>query len=207
MYLFVASGLLVASCEIFPYGLYSCGIQVPGCTGSVIVVLRLSWSRARGIFDPPPWIKPVSPAQQGRFTSTGPPGKSQQFFLKSIRSLSPVSGTSSLERWVSFVCSEMTGDWGPAESFRIGVTRKTKTWLDTWNFQPQTPNVQAREKGLRLSSVTNGQWFRQLCLHNETFLKSSLLPRWLSDKESACQCRSHRRCKFDPWVRKIPWRR
>ena len=30
------------------------------------------------------------------------------------------------------------------------------------------------------------------------------LPWWLSGKESACQCRRH---KFDPWVRKIPWRR
>ena len=27
---------------------------------------------------------------------------------------------------------------------------------------------------------------------------------WLSDKESTCQCRRHR---FNPWVRKIPWRR
>ena len=27
---------------------------------------------------------------------------------------------------------------------------------------------------------------------------------WLSGKESACQCR---RCGFDPWVRKISWRR
>ena len=27
---------------------------------------------------------------------------------------------------------------------------------------------------------------------------------WLSGKESACQCR---RRGFDPWVRKIPWRR
>ena len=27
--------------------------------------------------------------------------------------------------------------------------------------------------------------------------------QWLSKKESACQCR---RCKFNPWVRKIPWR-
>ena len=27
---------------------------------------------------------------------------------------------------------------------------------------------------------------------------------WLSGKEPACQCR---RRKFDPWVRKIPWRR
>ena len=30
------------------------------------------------------------------------------------------------------------------------------------------------------------------------------LPWWLSDKESACQCR---RCGFDPWVGKILWRR
>jgi len=30
------------------------------------------------------------------------------------------------------------------------------------------------------------------------------LPRWLSDKELACQCR---RCRFNPWVSKIPWRR
>ena len=27
---------------------------------------------------------------------------------------------------------------------------------------------------------------------------------WLTSKESACLCR---RCEFDPWVRKIPWRR
>ena len=26
-------------------------------------------------------------------------------------------------------------------------------------------------------------------------------------KESACQYRRHKRCGFDPWVRKIPWRR
>ena len=29
-------------------------------------------------------------------------------------------------------------------------------------------------------------------------------PRWCRDKESTCQCR---RCRFDPWVGKIPWRR
>ena len=33
------------------------------------------------------------------------------------------------------------------------------------------------------------------------------LPRWLSGKECACQCRSCRRRGFDPRVRKIPWRR
>ena len=26
-------------------------------------------------------------------------------------------------------------------------------------------------------------------------------------KEPACQCRRHRRCTFDPWVRKSPWSR
>ena len=30
------------------------------------------------------------------------------------------------------------------------------------------------------------------------------LPWWLSGKESFCQCW---RCRFDPWVGKIPWRR
>ena len=34
--------------------------------------------------------------------------------------------------------------------------------------------------------------------------KEISLPRWLSSKESACQCKRH---GFDPWVRKIPWRR
>ena len=29
------------------------------------------------------------------------------------------------------------------------------------------------------------------------------LSRCLSGKESACQCRRHRRCGFDPWVRNI----
>ena len=26
-------------------------------------------------------------------------------------------------------------------------------------------------------------------------------------KQSACQCRRHKRCRFDPWVGKIPWKR
>ena len=30
-------------------------------------------------------------------------------------------------------------------------------------------------------------------------------PRWYSGKESACQCRRHKRHEFSPWVRKIPW--
>ena len=33
------------------------------------------------------------------------------------------------------------------------------------------------------------------------------LPRWLSGKESTCQCRRHKRRRFYPWLGKIPWRR
>ena len=33
------------------------------------------------------------------------------------------------------------------------------------------------------------------------------LPRWLSSKECACQCRRHRRRGFHPWEGKSPWRR
>jgi len=32
-------------------------------------------------------------------------------------------------------------------------------------------------------------------------------PGGASGKEPACQCKRHKRFKFDPWVRKIPWRR
>ena len=38
-------------------------------------------------------------------------------------------------------------------------------------------------------------------------LRDDGLPRWHSGKESACQCRRHRRSLFAPWDEKIPWSR
>ena len=32
-------------------------------------------------------------------------------------------------------------------------------------------------------------------------------PDGTSGKEPTCQCRRHKRCKFNPWVWKMPWRR
>jgi len=32
-------------------------------------------------------------------------------------------------------------------------------------------------------------------------------PGGTSGKESSCQCRRHKRRTFNPWVRKVPWRR
>ena len=44
---------------------------------------------------------------------------------------------------------------------------------------------------------------KQLCGIN----KERVQFRWLSGKESACQCRRHRRCVFNPLVGKISWSR
>ena len=40
--------------------------------------------------------------------------------------------------------------------------------------------------------------------HSIIVLPFLALPRWLSSKGATCQCRRRR---FDPWLRKIPWRR
>ena len=37
--------------------------------------------------------------------------------------------------------------------------------------------------------------------------RSMGLPRWYRGKESTCQCRRNKRSGFNPWVRKISWRR
>ena len=38
-------------------------------------------------------------------------------------------------------------------------------------------------------------------------IKYEGFPDGASGKEPACQCRRHKRLGFNPWVRKIPWRR
>ena len=43
-----------------------------------------------------------------------------------------------------------------------------------------------------------------VCVYIYICMLQLQLPRWLSGKESACQCRRHR---FDPWVRKSLWSR
>ena len=40
-----------------------------------------------------------------------------------------------------------------------------------------------------------------------TYTRLGQFPRWLSGKESACQCRRRRRCGFSLWIRKISWGR
>ena len=44
-------------------------------------------------------------------------------------------------------------------------------------------------------------------LKNRAYCVSPGLPRCLGGKESTWKCRRHRRRRFSPWVRKIPWSR
>ena len=51
------------------------------------------------------------------------------------------------------------------------------------------------------------------CRRKKGQLSSDLLhvvlnfPGGIRGKEPTCQCRRHERCRFNPWFRKIPWRR
>ena len=45
------------------------------------------------------------------------------------------------------------------------------------------------------------------CLKLGSGIGKEGFPGVTSGKEPACQCRRRKRLRFDPWVRKIPWRR
>ena len=64
----------------------------------------------------------------------------------------------------------------------------TTSALESWSLDNWPTREVPSQAFLRIKF--SGLWYR--------------LPRWLSGKEPTCQCR---RFGFNPWVRKIPWRR
>ena len=74
-----------------------------------------------------------------------------------------------------------------------------------------TPRTVAHQDPLTLEFSRQEYWsglpFPSSDFKDMLYIKIDRLPRWLIGKESACQCRRHRRCGLDLWVRKIPWRR
>ena len=77
-------------CLVVARGLSSCGAQAPEHTGSVVAVHGLSSCRVQaqlphtcGILVLRPGIEATSPALEGGFSTTGPPGKSLfPFFIQ-----------------------------------------------------------------------------------------------------------------------------
>ena len=64
--------------------------------------------------------------------------------------------------------------------------------------EPQTSMIKQK---------TTGHTWKNCWLYTGNLSNSSGLPRWLSGKESTCQCRKGKRHGFDPQVSKSPWRR
>ena len=71
--------------------LSSCGAWAPECVGSVAVAHRFSCPMACGILVPRPGIEPTSPALEGGFLTTGPPGKPPGILLNTLQCTAPNS--------------------------------------------------------------------------------------------------------------------
>ena len=73
---------------------------------------------------------------------------------------------------------------------------KSRTWLSDWN-----------ELSIIMKIVLNlgAPSCPRLHFENHFYVVACMgFPRWFSGKESACPCRTCKRCGFNPWVRKIP---
>ena len=53
-----------------------------------------------------------------------------------------------------------------------------------------------------ISDICNNMEELKIIVISKRSWAQRLIPRWLNGKESACQCRSYRRCRFNPWVGK-----
>ena len=58
----------------------------------------------------------------------------------------------------------------------------------------------------KLLEIDFSKWLVSISVYRPRTVPEGL-PRWLSGKDSACQCRRSRRHGFDPWVGKISWSR
>ena len=77
--------------------LSSCGTRALERAGSVVAAYGPSCPMACGILVPQLGIEPLSPALEGGFLTTGPPGKSPGFFFFLMRDYCPRLGYSNQE--------------------------------------------------------------------------------------------------------------
>ena len=86
----------------------------------------------------------------------------------------------------------------------IPNSTSTKNSYILWVLSKIRENVKEGELGEKKKGL-NRWWLNYFA--SENLIKHMImieLPWCLNSKLSACQCR---RCRIDPWVRKIPWRR
>ena len=68
------------------------------------------------------------------------------------------------------------------------------------NSLSQQPPLQTEDKNSKTVMKTQYDNIMEIAYNRR-------LPRCASNKEPTCQCRTHKRCGFDLWVQRIPWRR
>ena len=75
-----------------------------------------------------------------------------------------------------------------------------------WLSYPRVPNQILEGAGLCINLHFN-MLFNSLFRYFHSIFRAFSLPDGVNDKESACQWRRCKKRRFDPWVRKISWRR
>ena len=79
----------------------------------------------------------------------------------------------------------------------------------TWEKNQPESNVEGWLFKANVFTGTKSQWKELLVVSGLYSVPADLsgLPRWLIGWRICLQCRRRRKCGFDPWVEKIPWRR
>ena len=87
-------------------------------------------------------------------------------------------------------------------SGKVKPQRQSKDWFSRIWEEGWAGGAQRMFRAVKLFCVILQWWIRVI----KHLSKSMGFPGGATGKEPTCQCR-HKRLKFDPWVRKIPWRR
>ena len=79
-----------------------------------------------------------------------------------------------------------------------------RKWQPTSLFLPGKSHGQRSLAGYSPWDCKESNMTEHVCIFHTNF---GGFPGGASGKEPICQCQSPKRLRFDPWVRKIPWRR
>ena len=119
----------------------------------------------------------------------------------------------------SVLAWRITGTAGPGGLLSMGSHRVGHNWSDLAACMCICCFSELLERKLHTLYPLSHIFFSAYFLKTRTFsyITTVYLPItvnlklilyfWHNGKESTCQCRRCQRCRLDPWVRKIPWRK